>query len=724
MDGNAIRAGRAFVEMFIDDDDVKQSLDQVKQQFQGLGTTIDAVGAKSFTAMSAQANVSAVATVTSVGTMTAALVALRGTLLSIVNVIRAIFTAMTASTARVTVALLGVGRIIKTFLPASPLGKLFDNFLNNSQRTELTGRWTRLIGGLTGSRLLTDAGNRIERLGLGSAVVAGFRRGFLPGLQSTLGAGVRSARSYLASQAAGLALMPFRAARAVTGSVVGVVAPKTGATIVGQAAMSQGAFQAAGSANVLKVASTGLGSALGRLAGYALRVGVVTAAITGPALSAAKQFVASAQEITREAEESGKSIESLIAKKYGKNSFITPADIAAAAALGDVMTELKQAVAAAWAQIGIAALPTLRRMTEFLRDGAQAVTLFLANNRPLITTAISLAARIGSVAGAVIGLYGAWVALTPVIAALASPLGLVAAALAGLIYFFPEIRTAAADAFDFLFPNFGSLLTVVQETLQGVMDALVAGDLSAAGRVLWSGLELAWLEGTERLREIYRNMVTNLSGTVIDLFSGLRTGWVVITSFLSSAWSTVVGGMVSVWSTAQNAIAGGMARVIAKMTGQDVNEVLATLQEMQEQESQAANQSRQQAVLAQAEQTRNRLAAIEEERQAMHETNQEMRQEQEEAARRRLDAARQEFAAARNAAAEARKKTVAPAVNGAAAAATSPGFSSISGSFSAAGIGRTGVSGLSDLKGPIDKTAINTGALVDLAKQNKGLAFQ
>lgn len=724
MDGNAIRAGRAFVEMFIDDDDVKQSLDQVKQQFQGLGTTIDAVGAKSFTAMSAQANVSAVATVTSVGTMTAALVALRGTLLSIVNVIRAIFTAMTASTARVTVALLGVGRIIKTFLPASPLGKLFDNFLNNSQRTELTGRWTRLIGGLTGSRLLTDAGNRIERLGLGSAVVAGFRRGFLPGLQSTLGAGVRSARSYLASQAAGLALMPFRAARAVTGSVVGVVAPKTGATIVGQAAMSQGAFQAAGSANVLKVASTGLGSALGRLAGYALRVGVVTAAITGPALSAAKQFVASAQEITREAEESGKSIESLIAKKYGNNSFITPADIAAAAALGDVMTQLKQAVAAAWAQIGIAALPTLRRMTEFLRDGAQAVTLFLVNNRPLLTTAISLAARIGSVAGAVIGLYGAWVALSPVIAALASPLGLVAAALAGLIYFFPEIRTAAADAFDFLFPNFGSLLTVVQETLQGVMDALVAGDLSAAGRVLWSGLELAWLEGTERLREIYRNMVGNLSATITDLWAGLQTGFAVVIDYLSAAWQGVVNGFVSAWRTAQDAIAGGFARVIAKLTGQDASAVLETLREMQGEEAAAARANETERALAQADATRKRLEAIEQERQGAQETNREMRAEQEAAARRRLESARQEFGAARDAAAEARRRTVAPAVAATNAAATSTAFSSIAGSFSAAGIGRANVSGLSDLKEPIDQTAKNTGVLVDLANKGKVLAFQ
>ena len=721
MSANAIKAGEAFVRMFMHDEDVRRSLENVKVQLRAFGTTVDQVGTQSFTAMNTGAVAATASTAASVGALTAVCIALRNVIFSIAGVAKSVFAVITGSVITATLSLRGLSQIINRFLPGTGLSRIFNGFLNRSQSTELIGRWTRFAGAITGSKLLTDLGNRVERAGLGASIVAGMQKGVVPGITAAVGAGLRSARSMLLSQAGALLTLPVRALRGTVGGTVGIVAPKAGAAIAGQRELSGGMFAAAGSANILKAASGGVTSALSRLAMVALKVGGISALLTGPALASAKSFVAAAHEITAAARESGESIDALIAKKYGKASFITPADIAAGNALAETMTELKQAVSAAWAQIGIAALPVLKRTTEFLRDAAQAVTRFLVNNRELIAQAVSIAARIGAVAGAVAGLYGAWIVLAPVVAALASPLGLVAVALAGVLYFFPQLREAAADCFSFLFPNFNELLSIVSGTLQGIMDALVAGDIAAAGRVLWAGLEVAWLAGTERLREIYRNAVNNLAAVGVDLFASLRTGWVVTTQFLGDAWEVVVRGIVATWTTAQNTLAGGFARVIAKLTGQDVNEVLQSLREMQEQERGAGQQKYAEENQQRAQLAAKRLLDIERERKEQHETLAEMKSEQEQAAQASLDAARKEFADAQAAAAAARKKLVGPSIT--AAAAKGQEFAATLGSFSAAGLGRQAISGLSPLQDAMDKTADNTGKLVDLMENQKRLEF-
>jgi hypothetical protein len=357
--------------------------------------------------------------------------------------------------------------------------------------------------------------------------------------------------------------------------------------------------------------------------------------------------VTAAQEIVKTSKETGESLDSLIAKKYGANSLISPADIQAAATLGDTMAALKQTVAAVWAQIGIAALPVLRKITANSLEWMQAIVRLISQNRPLITTVVSVAAKVAGIAAAAGVLSGAMVALGPVISALLSPLGLLAAGIAAVAYFFPELRDSAADAFGFLFPNFGELLSVVQETVGGIQDALMGGSIKAAADVLWSGLRLAWLAGSEQLRAEWRKVTNSIAAFGVDAFAGFRTAWVVTTQFMGDVWAMTLRGIQTGWSATQNWLAKKMAGWLATATGQNVDEVLDTLKEMQDADAAAADNSFNQAMLQREQIAKKKLADIEEQRQAMQGSLDEEFQAREAAAKKELEDARAAFQTAR-----------------------------------------------------------------------------
>jgi hypothetical protein len=269
--------------------------------------------------------------------------------------------------------------------------------------------------------------------------------------------------------------------------------------------------------------------------------------------------------------QTGQSLQELIDKKFGASGLISPADIRLGVELSEAYARLKQSTATAFAQIGIAIIPILRSSTEAATTMANALSLILSKNRPLIASIVGTAISVLKAASAVFLLAKAWVVLAPLIATIISPIGLVAIAIGAIVYLFPQIRNAAISAFNYLFSGFKLLSKIASETLGGIGDALSGGDLLAAARMLWAGLNLAWLTGSADLRAIWQTMVTSMANTFSGLWAALQKGWVNTTSFF-----------MSIWTKTQNAIAGGVARIIAAMTGQNVNDVLATLTEMQD----------------------------------------------------------------------------------------------------------------------------------------------
>lgn len=692
MSGAAIRAGEAFVEMLIRDETVQASLDNVNRKLQTFGQSVDAIGQESFVAMNATATASLFTTGSAIAVCRAGLGVLDAAVFATANAFRVAFNIATTSVTRAVLALSVAAFTVARFARKDgPLAGVLNGFLTNSAITEGVGRWTRFIGLLTGSTALKGLGNQIERAGMGAAILQGFRSGgLIGGLSSTLGVVVRSTRSILTTGLVGLFSAPLAALRgglsAVTG---GRVAPALAAMSGSSAPLGGNLQRAAAGARSFGTAANVFGSVAAGLRSVLLRVTAVSAAFSGPAILSAKRFVAAAEEITAASKKTGDefvSVEQGIRNRFGRDSLITPADIAAGVALGKTMTELKQAAAAAWAQIGVSALPVLKTLTENSLWAAQALTNVLGQNRNLITSGVSLAARLGTITAAALSLYAVWPMLASGIGLVLSPIGLMTAGIVGLAFAFPRLRTEAADVLQFLFGGFFDLGDVVSETMAGIADALSGGSILTAARVLWAGLNVAWLAGTENLRSVWRELV-----------NGLSQAWINLGATLERVMVNVVDSIRRTWRGAQNILAGGIARLIATATGQDVNEVLATLTEMQDAERRGTDDT-----------LKRRLDAIEAERVANLESLSEIQAAKAAAADKELADARAELAAARAEAARIRKpRSLDPAAD-----LLNQSSATSLGTFGTSALGRQSIGGLGDLKKSSEETARNTAETV------------
>lgn len=722
MSGASVRAGGAFVEMYLKDEEVQASLTRLKTQLVAFGAAVDAVGTRSFATMNAAAVAGTASTTASVGILAATMGVLKATVDHLGVSFRVVFGILTTSVTRVVIGLGTLSLLVSRFAGKSSIfGRLLNGFLSRSQATEAIGRWTRLFGALSGSSALRGIGNRIERLGLGSAIVAGINRGGLAGgISASLGAAFRSSKSIVMSSMMSLLTSPLALLRGTSrtaSAALSVVTPQLTTAAAASQTLAGGLTRAGVASRTLAASRAGVAAVAASIMSMAMRAGAFAMAISGPAVLAAKSFVTAAKTIADEAASTGVSVEALISKRFGTNSMISPADIKAGAELAAIMTELKQATAAAFAQLGAAALPVLKSSTETMLAMARAVTQILAKNRDLIATVVAVAARVAGAVGAILLMKAAFAAAVPVVALLMSPLGLIAAAIAGLIYFVPELRSAFVEAFGFLRDRFGELGQIFADTMKGISDALMGGNLKLAAQILWAGLRLAWLNGTQEIRDIWRTMVNNIASFGVDAFAAFETAITSVTSYMTEAFVSAFNAIARAWSYVQNGIAIGFAKIFARLTKQDEKQVLAELQQMQNQELQQTQTGIAEAAKAREQAAKARLKQIEEDRKATQDALADDLKAQQAAARQELKDAQDELARLKGLAAAGK-----PVPGAGSPRIASSEFAATLGTFSAASASRSGVAGLSPLQKAMDKTAEATAQTAENTK-NGGLAF-
>lgn len=233
-------------------------------------------------------------------------------------------------------------------------------------------------------------------------------------------------------------------------------------------------------------------------------------------------------------------------------------------------------------------MPMLKKTVEFMTNVTAAVTRFLAENRQLVSAIIGTAGKVAKFVGAfilaapVIGVVGS------AMAALMHPAVLAGAAIGAIAFAFPQLRAAAADAlsyvgtlfqsalqsatsfFNYLFPNFGQLGGIVSGTMQGVVDAIQGGSLQTAGETAMAGLNLAWLSGSEKLREIYRSVTTDIQVMLTDAYAAVQSGWAVTTAYMQDVWQAAT----TIFATAMEPITSKMDAIKALWGG--ITEVATT----------------------------------------------------------------------------------------------------------------------------------------------------
>ena len=118
------------------------------------------------------------------------------------------------------------------------------------------------------------------------------------------------------------------------------------------------------------------------------------------------------------------------------------------------------------------------------------------------------------------------------------------------------------------------------KTFQGISDALAAGDISLAAKVLWAMLKLEWQKGLAFLEGLWEGF----KGFWSDAVTGLAIGFTSAVASIQSLWIDLTNALTKIWnrwatSTFEEGLADFIAPVMAKILGVDTEQLRKTMHE-------------------------------------------------------------------------------------------------------------------------------------------------
>ncbi len=337
-------------------------------------------------------------------------------------------------------------------------------------------------------------------------------------------------------------------------------------------------------------------------------------------------------------------------------------DAKAAVQFADSLTELWRSLKMVVFTIGASLGPTLNNFIQQALQTIKGIAEWIKANREVVIQVFRIAGAMVIVGGAIFVfghlLSGLGVALgilsgiittaitvfgvmKTALAALVTPIGLVIAALTALGGYLIYISGVGEDALSWLGEQFRSLRDTAIAAWKGIGDALAAGDIGLAARILWLTLKMEWQKGVAWLtdkwigfKEAFMAVATEaVYGTakiLTSAWAGLQTAWVETVAFMSKAWTTFTHHLVTGWRTAQNWIAKKFVQLMAmfdesvdaEAAMRILDEDFAREQRQRDQATQqqlrdieATRQAKRQAI---EQEERGALDVLEEERQRRH----------------------------------------------------------------------------------------------------------
>jgi hypothetical protein len=254
-------------------------------------------------------------------------------------------------------------------------------------------------------------------------------------------------------------------------------------------------------------------------------------------------------------------------------------DAKAAEDFTDALDKLWKVVKMGVFRVGAALAPVLQRLTDTITGVATKISAWIDRNRQLIVTVMQVAAAIlagglalaalgtvisglGSALGVLItvvtGVATVFKLLAGVIAFLLSPIGLVIAAVAALGAYLVYATGMGGKALTWLGEKFNVLKEDALTAYQGIADALAAGDISLAAKILWLTLKMEWTRGINFLEKVWLNFRNFFIRIGYDAWSGLlaaveivwhalEVGWIETVAFLSKAWTKFTSFFSRTW---------------------------------------------------------------------------------------------------------------------------------------------------------------------------------
>jgi len=259
-------------------------------------------------------------------------------------------------------------------------------------------------------------------------------------------------------------------------------------------------------------------------------------------------------------------------------------DAEAAEQFTDALDSLWKVIKMGVFNVGAALAPALQMVAEKITAVAIRISEWIKQNRQVIVTVLKVASivvaagvalvvlgTIISGLGSAIGLLvtvvttivGVLKLLAAAIAFLVSPIGLVIAAFAALGTFILQATGVGVRALDWLGKRFNALKDTALAAWRGIADALAAGDIGLAAKILWLTLKLAWQTGIDQLNRLWLAFKTGFLKIASEAFFGavaalqiathaLEVAWIETTAFLSKIWTKFTAGFQKAWGSAVN----------------------------------------------------------------------------------------------------------------------------------------------------------------------------
>ena len=254
-------------------------------------------------------------------------------------------------------------------------------------------------------------------------------------------------------------------------------------------------------------------------------------------------------------------------------------DAKAAEDFTDAMDRLWKVVKMTAFHVGAALAPALEKITNVITNIAVKINAWIQQNHAVIVSIgkIALAVIAGGAALVVLGtlISGLGLAfgklslvitsigavlkmLGSAIAFLVSPIGLVITAIGALAAYLVYSTDVAAKAVDWLGQKFGILKDDALAAYQGIADAMAAGDIALAAKILWLTLKMEWTRGVNVLEKAWLNFRNFFIRIGYDAFygmmaaaqtvwHGLEVGWIETTAFFSRTWQGFVSFFAKTW---------------------------------------------------------------------------------------------------------------------------------------------------------------------------------
>ena len=170
------------------------------------------------------------------------------------------------------------------------------------------------------------------------------------------------------------------------------------------------------------------------------------------------------------------------------------------------------------------------------------------------------------------------------------------------------------QALQWLADQFQGLKDRALVAYQGIADALAAGDIALAAKVLWLALKVEWQRGINYLESLWIGFKETFMSIAVDAFygavkalaaawHGLRAVWVETTSFLYKVWTQFTSGLQSTFRKAQLKVEEGLHHIAGMLDeNYDVDQAIqiartneqADQRNIQLQKQQALNENEQQ----------------------------------------------------------------------------------------------------------------------------------